>query len=321
MDIRFYNFEFELLKILPNYTASQNALECDMGYISCNTTTDFNGNGSFEIVFLDPELKRIVEEHKDTLLITWGDFQGILTGYQWSDEKNTLFGMHLNSLLRRRIIPLSDTRLEGTVGDMAYELVDKYYDFLIPIKNEMFTEIKEYTPEAYKSGDTVIQGILALGHAGYKITADFINRQYTFEVIESKVNSIMLSENNLNAHQFTESYDNKEKVTGGWYKCTSDEDSEGSWVYYNSDAEKKGIYKIEAALSADSEDKAKSELTEKLPFAELSCQTRNIKYNRDYKLGDIVRCQSGSVVSKKQVTSIDIWHETEIGEQPILSEV
>lgn len=321
MDIRFYDFEFKLLKILPNYTASQSTVNYDIGYISCNTTTDFNGSGSFEIVFCDPELMNIVEEYKDNLLITWGDFQGILTGYQWDDGKNTLFGMHVNSLLSRRIIPLTDTKLEGNVGKLAYDLIDTYYDFLTPVENTEFTEIKEYTTEAYKSGDTVVQNILALDNAGYKITADFVNKQYAFEIIKSKENSIMLSENNLNAYQFKESYDNKARVTGGWYKYKPSEETDQVWAYYNSDAEKQGIYKIETTLSSNSEDKAKSELAEKLPFTQLTCQTRNIKYGVDYQLGDVVRCQSGSTTRRKQITSVNVWYETENGEQPILSEV
>ena len=142
----------------------------------------------------------------------------------------------------------------------------------------------------------------------------------------------MFSISNLNAYDIVESYDNKSYGTGGWYKEEREEtttDSEGKtetktieeWKYYNKISAVSGIYKKEILLSSDSEEKATTEFDSKIPFNQVSLNTRNVKYGEDYALGDIVRCQTKNVAVKKQITSINRWYEKELGEKPILSEV
>ena len=333
MDIRFYDFEFNILYILPSFSK-------DIGYTSCNTVREFNGPGSFEIVFVSDELKDIVEKHKNDLFITWGDFQGILTGYQWNDRDKSasIFGFHMNCLLERRIITeefdeeTGNKVLSGYITKLTKTFINKYYDFLEWKEVSVFGDSIDYEPESYASGNTIIQNLLSKGKAGYLIYADIPNKKYTFQVLEPKENPIMFSISNLNAYDIVESYDNKSYGTGGWYKEEREEtttDSEGKtetktieeWKYYNKISAVSGIYKKEILLSSDSEEKATTEFDSKIPFNQVSLNTRNVKYGEDYALGDIVRCQTKNVAVKKQITSINRWYEKELGEKPILSEV
>ena len=81
MDIRFYDFNFNLLYILPSFAV-------DTGYIAVNAQQDLNSSGSLEILFADNELKEIIERHKDNILVVWKDFQGFLTSYRWDKDFN-----------------------------------------------------------------------------------------------------------------------------------------------------------------------------------------------------------------------------------------
>ena len=262
MDIRFYDLKFNLLYILPSNSGEN-------GYISCNVTHEFNGNGKFEIVFVDKELEGVVKAYKDDLMIVWDGFQGFLTGYQFDDAQNTLFGQHLNGLLARRVIRVNNEVFNSDVESIARGFITKYYDFLTLGATTGFSNIVQFAPESYKTGNEVIPALLEKDSAGFLITADITNKKYVFTVLKSSNNDLILSENNLNAYEFSESYDNKTLVTAGWYKQKT-ENSEGeiteTWTCYNADESKGGIYKKEILLSADSFEKAKTEFTENVPF-------------------------------------------------------
>lgn len=317
MDIRFYDFKFNLLYILPPNSGKN-------GYVSCNATHEFNGLGKFEIVFVDEELEEIIKKHKDDLMIVWDSFQGFLTGYQFDDVENTLFGQHLNGLIVRRVIQVNNEILSGDVESVARDLITKYYDFLTLGTITGFSNIVQFAPESYKTGDKIIPALLEKDSAGFLIAADITNKKYVFTILKSSNNDLILSENNLNVYEFSESYDNKTLVTAGWYKQKA-ENSEGeiteTWACYNADESKGGIYKKEISLSADSFEKAKTEFAENVPFNEFQYKTKNISFGVDYKLGDVLRCQVGNVTIRKRVTSVNKWFEKEKGEQPVLSEV
>lgn len=74
-DVVFYDFDFNLLYILPPFAL-------DTGYISANATAEFCGDGSFELVFCDNELKSVIEGKKDEIFVKWGKFEGFLTGFK-----------------------------------------------------------------------------------------------------------------------------------------------------------------------------------------------------------------------------------------------
>lgn len=321
MDIRFYDFEFHLLHILPDFSN-------DRGVISMNTTTEFNGSGSFELVFRDMELKQIIADNRDHLIVCWNGFQGYATGYQWAAGNDRVFGEHLNGLLKRRVIPKTAGALKGTVKTLANNAVETHFDWLsVKEGSSSGTEI-EFWKNTYHPGNEWIEDLLDKDGAGYRITADFALGKYWFEVLKSENNPLILSENNLNAYDFQESYDNKDLATGGWFEEKTEETKEDGttetvhvWKRTALNANADGIYRRDVVLSTDNETEAKNMLKAKKTFYSVTSKTRNIQFGTDYRIGDILRVQNGMETVYKKITAVNQWQEQEYGEEPVLEEV
>lgn len=305
-DIYFYDLDFNLLYILPNFGV-------DRGYISVNTKEEFNGSGSVEIVFIDDELKAIVRQYRDDLMVVWKDFRGFITSYQFNKQCR-LTGMSLNGLLHRSVIPQTVTELTGDVETLARSALANV-PWLTLGEITGFTNIVKYSTDTYLTADTYIQELLVKDGAGYDIAADFEDKTFIFTVLKASENSLVISEGNLNAYNPVETYINKELAYGGWYK-----DSEEEWHYLNPD-EKTGIYKIDTVLSSETEEEALEEMKDFKARSELTVETKTLKHGEDYKLGDIVRVQHDGLTVQKKITAFEMWADKGSGEQPILEEV
>ena len=305
-DIYFYDFDFNLLYILPNFGV-------DRGYISINTKEEFNGSGSVEIVFIDNELKALIRQYRDDLMVVWKDFTGFITSYQFNKQCR-LTGMSLNGLLHRSVIPQTVTELTGDVETLARSALANV-PWLTLGEITGFTNTVKYSTDNYLTADTYIQELLVKDGAGYNITADFENKNFIFTVLKASENPLVISEGNLNAYNPVETYINKDLAYGGWYK-----DSEEEWHYINPDG-KTGIYKIDTVLSSETEAEALEELSELKSKSELTVETKTLKHGEDYKLGDIVRVQNDGMTVQKKITAFEMWADKGSGEQPILEEV
>lgn len=322
MDIRFYDFDFNLLYILPPFSKT-------IGYTSVNAKKEFNGAGSFELVFLDEELKQIIEHNRDGLFVQWGKFQGYVTGYQWKGNSYSIFGKHLNGLLSWRVIS-SNTLTEHTVTEAFKELITNSYSEIfqyVTADNEL-TGTNTYTNDKYEQGDKVIEAFCKSYGIGYEISGDFREKTLSIALKKPKEQTLMLSENNLNAYDITVSYDNKEKITGGYYKELYEEWDEEDQKYvektrypYIGNKTLNGLKRRDVFFKAENESDASVELTNKKVFNQYTFETKNIEYAVDYELGDIVRVQTGTETIKRKITAVNLWNENEYGEKPILSEV
>lgn len=93
------------------------------------------------------------------------------------------------------------------------------------------------------------------------------------------------------------------------------------WLYVPS--EKEGIYRWEAVLSGDSTGEARQDINKKEMSRTISCEAMDLKYGRDYQLGDSLRIQveyGGFRKTQEQIVDgISFWYEyNNIGEKPIL---
>lgn len=312
MDIRFYTLDFSDLHILPQ--SSEN-----IGYTSMNTETEFCGNGSFQAIFRDEELEQFVRNHKEGLLITWGAFQGYFTDYQFKEKEKWIFGGHLNALLHKYVLP--NQTISGDLQEEVKYLISTYTPFTYVVSKENFGDI-EFTTEEYLNMDTFMQKLATQARIGYRLYIQ--NRKIYFELMKANKNPLMLSKNNANVYETQEDFSNKKVAFGGWYKKTKDEDGEEletpEWTYISTSA-KSGIYKQDVVLKASSPSEAEKELSEYGANLELSCKTRNLEYEKDYRLGDIIRYQSKTETVLKQVSKISLWHEkSTYHEEPVLTE-
>lgn len=317
MDILFYDFKLNRLHTLPSSSES-------VGYVSMNCKIEFNGSGSLQLLFWDKELEGLVRTHPEGLIVKYGDFEGFTTGYQFEDVNKRLYGMHLNGLLHKQVIPIAD--LSGDLETVMYGIVTDNYPWLNTFQAVGGFETVAYKTDTYTQGDTFISDLAAVGHAGCSVYIDWESKRFLFKLLKSEENSLKLSENNLNAYELKENYDGKNIAFGGWYKQEQPEGSDGSkpepiWTYVSTQ-EKEGLYKQDVILSAANEADALKELGECVADYRLTLKTKNIKFGVDYKLGDKLKVQRGTETIPKTVTGIEIWHEkNEYNEQPILGEL
>ncbi len=317
-DIRFYDFDFNLLCVLPPYLANS-------GYISINTTREFCGNGALELVYKDSTVDSILEANRDRLILVWRDFQGFITSYIKTDDKTTLMGMHLNGLLHRVVIPpLAETT--ATAEALVRTAVSENADWFVLGDLAGFDATAAHSTSKYMYADEYAKELLQAENGGFEITADFVNKQYSFCCLKGINSDLMLSEGNLNAYEFQTTYSNKELAFGGWYEKEpteaekeADENAEAIWTYISTDSTKTGINKIDAVLGAKTEAEAKAELAAKKAEYDITAKTRGVSFGVDYRLGDIVRVQENGITVRKQITSVDIWQEDYLGEEPKLS--
>lgn len=309
-DIRFYSLGLDLLYVLPSFSL-------ETGYISFNATRNFRGAGSVEIVFLDDELKDIVEENKDGIVVEFNGFQGYITSFKW-DKQCRLTGVSLSGLLHRAVVSKTVAELNDNVENIAMAAIHKEMAWLKKGALKGFGKQVYYSTSKYELADTYIENLLSLDNAGYKITADFDTKEYTFECIKPKNIDLILSENNLNAYDFDTSYINKEKAMGGWYE--QEDDGEKVWNYITTDSSLNGVERMDCVLTKNTHTEAMNELLSKVAKYKISTKTRNIEFGVDYNLGDIVRVQIGDKTAYKIVDGVDIWQEKGYGEQPILKD-
>ena len=312
MDIRFYDFNLNLVKVLP-----PSGNKC--GYSSINTSREFCGTGSLEIVFYDTDLQKIVEQYDDNLIVSWNGFQGFLTGHIWKDTEFRLLGMHLNGIIHRIVFPYLSTA-NYTVEEAVYAMFAKAQrqqetlTWITYIREEGFTEKYSIGLDTYQNADTAVKDILTLDGAGYLVYVDFTAKKMYFKCLKPKENPIVISSENKNAYDMEISKSNKEYFSGGYYH----NESKNTWEYVG---KSNGIFSTDCVLEATSFGAAASELKKKNKMYDITAQTKGIKEGTDYSVGDIVRLQVGGVSVKKKVSGISKHIEKEYGEEPTFTEV
>lgn len=301
MDIRFYSMDLVLKHILPNRSKNKACL-------SSNARFDFNGDGYFELDFKDTELQALLTAEPD-LLIVWGEFQGFVTGYNFTGKKKKIFGMHLNGLLSHEVV---DDLTEPVAADAETLIYDKITEIqsagrlswlnLKPVKG-IFNKTVEFFKNACVTANKWVQELLALDNAGYKISADLTERKFYFELLSRRESTLIVSESLKNAYDITIDYNSKKTATGGFYKNDTD-----TWQYVQL-SEADGISRRDTILSATNEADARRELEASRSAVTVSALTRRIAFGADYILGDIIRMQTECGMSRKFIKSVLVSSE------------
>lgn len=292
-DIYFYDFD-----LTPLYILSPEA-----GYMFVNAKQELRGSGSFQIAFKDKTLEKLVRAAPEGIIVRWRGFWGVASDYNFTGAKDTLYGEHLNVLLYKAVIPKQT--FDGSLGTVISSVIKSYYPWLSFTAEQGVTYPNvTYEMTSYQNGDSVIKELCKRANVGYEVFIE--GGAFKFRLITPVKNLLMLSENNLNAYDFTEDFDGKTVAFGGWYE---EEQAEGDpiWKYIKSE-EKTGVHKQDIVLKAKNKADAESELKGSTGTRKLNCKTKNISYGIDYKLGDIVRIQSDATVTRT-VTAIERYLE------------
>ena len=310
-DIVFYNLDFEKVYILP-------ASSRETGYVSMTYRIDFADSGTFQLSFWDAELEALIRQSTEGLLLEYGAFQGFLTDYQFKDTEKKAFGMHLNGLLYKEVLP-AVAQTTGTLEELAYALIENNYTWLLTAAEVGGFPQATLETDTYKNGNDVINELVQRCNCGYTISFDSAAKTLTFRLLKSEMNPLMLSENNLNAYGFQEDYDIKDAAFGGWYE-EEQEDADPIWKYITT-AAKTGIRRQNIVLSAKKADEALEELKQKTARRQLTASTRNLTCGVDYSIGDRVRVQNGNETVVKMITAVEFSNENnQINEKPIMND-
>lgn len=306
-DIRFYNFDFELLYILPPHSSGG-------GYMSIEMTIDLNGTGSLELVCFDAELGQIIETYRDEVLVEWRGVWGYITGYRNESAKMHIFGVGLNGLLHRAVIP-TQSEQTNDIETLARNAISQYVEWLNLGTVQGFTTKKPHKTDKYMYADEYIKTLMDEEQAGYRITANSQNKTFVFECIKPKEIPLLLSESALNAYDFVYTYDNKETATGGWYNKKID-GSDPVWTYIG-DTTVTGIHRIDTILDVDNADKAATELAQRRADIDITASVKDVYYKQDYNVGDIVRImRNNGETLKKLINRVDLGQGKSYSEEP-----
>ncbi|MBE7053745.1 MAG: hypothetical protein E7391_05650 [Ruminococcaceae bacterium] len=275
-DIRFYDFDFNLLNI-----------ENKASYI--NWTIKYNGIGTFEAHF--PIKSKILKTALETdyLIAVQGENQAIITGKQ-ANEKLVLYGRTPNWLLTKRVTP-KFSKITGTPEEISRNIVEDAFSDVENFKTEKYENSFEkinFWRNVYNPTEKVVKECLDRIGAGHMVIADVKNKNWIYKMQMGKVRDLIISSTNKNAYNETYTEDFQDHVNGGWYESYAEDDSGSSqWMYIESD--KEGIYKWIGVLGGQSESEAKDSLNSREWEKEISLETKDVKYKKDYFLGDTVK--------------------------------
>ena len=313
-DIRFYNYEFELLHIESNF-------------ISSNWQVRYNEVGQFEAHFpLDSEMVRTASENP-FLVAVQGKNTAIITGKK-AGEDFAIFGRTCNWLLTKRIVP-AFTEKTGTVAELACGLAQEAFadteNFACEVCGE-FENSFSFKKEEYLPLFDVISECLNLDGAGHELVFDVEKKQWVLQIRCGRELELLISEDNRNASYGEICEDILERYDVGWYRQKQETEEGQTFVWTSVErSQAQGIYRSECLLSAQTQEEAERELAEKKKNFSLTIESLGVRWRTDYELGDVVRVQvkKGSLVctGSKRITGVHLWYEEgEIGEQPIMQE-
>lgn len=334
-DIRFYDFEFNLLHI-------------EHKIVSVNWTLYFNDIGSFELHLPhSPRLKKLFD-NKYTVAVQ-GNLQAIITGRQCVKNECVFYGKTVNWLLSKRVclpFKLSETEISHDVESIARYAAEEGFGDLISdgvltfgervvAEGELPSDGYNFWRNTANSCSDVIKDCLDDGKLGHELRFDVQSKQWIFSVLPYRENNIILSEANRNAYENTYSSDLQSAAYGGYYEVPSytEEDKEtgeiteyeAEWKHISAPDAPSGIYYWEEVLSGESASEARTSLKSKKIKEEFTSKVRKLKFNIDYMLGDFVRIQTDfpeiSATNKCQIIGVNLWHEhNNEGAEPILQQ-
>lgn len=272
MTLHIYDFEF-------NRLASENHI------IQARWTLYYNEIGSFEVHL--PLTSCLVETVTNNryIVAVQGSFSAIIIGYELMDEL-VLYGRTCNWILTKRIAPQVEET--SAPGKYVSELVATAFSDtdIFKVSEPKESESIKLVHSAGQLSDTVMD-FLRQGGLGHEVVFDIKSKKWIFNTTKGTENKIILSEGHKNAYDTRGSFDILELATCGAYYDSSD----GNLKEVVKDAEKTGIYRWQAYITADADTEAMAELETMDEKNEITAKLRGLEFGKDYAPGDTVRIQ------------------------------
>ncbi len=308
-DIRFYDFEFNLVYIISDW-------------ISLNWELKYNDIGTFELQL--QSLSGIIEmlDANPYLVAVQGEKQAIITGRQYEDNI-TIYGRTPNWLLSKRIVMPFEmgmkVDIEVLIRRKLGEVFDNSDSLVLADAIGGFEVLEEFAVKSPKSMLTFItENTEALG-VGHRLIFEPLKHRWLFELYRGEERSLIISEANKNADSPKYTGDILDMADGLCYK---DKDT---GEYATLSATNRGILRWYSIGKADNNQEAVNELKSLKENSTLSYESTLLTYGTDYNLGDIfyVETEFGGKKIRKacRVKSVRLWEEAlNSGERPEFEE-
>lgn len=315
-DIRFYDFEFNLLHIEPSFK-------------SVNWTVYYNRVGNFEAHFdLKSELTKVLFENTYVVAVQ-GSFAAVVTGKRITNEL-AVYGRTLNWLIGKRVTPkfghttgTAETLTRSFFNDAFYDIAEKERGIFFSCESD-FTKEFTFWRNTFHPTIDVICDCLEREDGGNELVFLPLEKCWKFRIYKGRELNLVISEDNKNAFDLKYNGDILSLYSDGLYEWVNDETDLTEVGRIVRDAEKEGIYRWECCLDATSEDSAISEVSKKIEKKTVTAKC-NLEYLTDYKIGDIVSVQinRGSLKTtiKKRIKGVKYQCEAGVFEfQPVFED-
>lgn len=305
MDIRFYNWERELLCVVPQF-------ESVNFYLYYNEI----GTGEIHLNVSCPQAKTILKN--DFLVAVVGDIQALVVIKEVVKSELCIYLRTLNWLLTKRVcLPFSE-KSRNTAREIK-NCVPEY----MTIGQMPTIEEKEETIErtSAQTAFDAIKAMLDTVKMGHEVRMEKTQTgvQWIFNVLPRRKTEILLSEDVKNVCEASFSIDALEYASSGYY-LKNDE-----WTKIAKD-NKSGIYEFETILESENKADAKEELRKKVLKRTSQGKMRNLEFGKDYNLGDEVTMKykrgDFALTTVYRISGIHIAYEAAgKSEEPVFEEV
>lgn len=214
-DIRFYDFDFNLLHVENHFT-------------STNWKIYYNDVGTFEAHFdLQSDTLPVIMKNEFVIAVQ-GDKYAIVVGKKLGDDL-AVFGRTCNWLLTKRINDEFEAA-DKTVYDLVTEKVSQACSVFPVVIGETVNNTSIMSAKRSDKCQTfkLVQELLEAEHLGHSLTPDFTNNNWIFQVIKGNTeNRLVISTTNRNAYDVTIDSDLLDLCSEGWYERSME--NMGEW--------------------------------------------------------------------------------------------
>lgn len=340
MEIKLYDFEFNLLAIASEVISSEWCLK-------------YNGIGIYEGKFpINSAFAKAVIENPYTVICE-GDKQAVVTGII-ADETLTVCGRTPEWLLTKRVVlPFKTSEVFGKYcapeAIITYLLNRAYvsppvYDedgeeisgaadadrivenFEIPELEQSAVMDRYFWRNSANTLSQVVCDLCEIIGCGHSLVFDVRNKCWRFSLVYPQARELIISKSNKNAYDIMYTDDFENSVNAGFY---TDSETGDEFVYkFIQDDEKQnvGIYCWDGILSASGASEAEKVLKKRSRSASVEAEILNLEFGRDYSLGDTVRLQTElgplrTTVDKRIAEVSIILNESGLSVKPSFTDV
>ena len=346
MDIRVYDFDFNLLCIMSDV-------------ISSSWSIKYNAIGTYEGHFkLNDRISDIILS-SEYLIITEGKNQAVCTG-KIADDELLVCGRTINWLLSKRVIPPFKTRdifgeeYTDTASVINYVLqrtflappkigddglyIEESLDEKKAVENFVLVSAgksekldRHFWRTGANTAEDVIKDLADITGAGHRLSFNVKEKTWDFEIIYGVQRDFIISDRTRNFSGVTYTEDIENYACGGWYEelpSADDESTDGAavWKYIEKETQNSGMKYWEAVLGGTGNSEAQSSLSSKQLEFKVQGTVQNLKYMKDYNLGDSIKVRVTFGSFRKEfiykITGVNIWHNSQgAGEEPVFTKI